>query len=146
MTEITGNIGYSAKPRYAVDIVAFAAALIVAPFWVALLGFWALLIPVFAIPIGGVAYLILGTPILLIYLHFRQGTPEGAAGLALVAVAAGLVVLLGLDQAYSRFPNPAGILGIGGFSFVMGGLWGLTFGHLYNRWRSDLSRQPIPQA
>jgi len=77
--------------RYAIDPVAFFLALICAPLLVALMFCWMIGIPVFALFFGGVPYLIFGTPVLLIYLHYRQGSPEGAAACAALTVIAGCV-------------------------------------------------------
>ncbi len=143
MTEINVK---AAKPRYAVDIVPFALALFAAPFWVALLGFWALLIPVFAIPVGGLAYLVVGTPALLIHLHYRVGTPESTAQLAFSVIATCTAALLLLVLIFGDADAIGPALGLGIVASIMDILWGLAFGCLYNRWRSDQSRQPIPLA
>lgn len=130
--------------RYAIDPVAFATALILAPLVVALLGFWALLIPVFALFFGGPAYLILGTPILLIYLHYHQGSPSGAALLAFGTVVFGLCSLLAAGALTGNSREVESIANLGAFGLIMAPLWGAAFGRLYNRLRSDASRQPLP--
>ena len=74
MTEITakydGIFWRAARPgpRYLIDPVAFFIALFGAPLLVALLGFWAFFIPIFALVFGGPIYLLLATPALLIHL------------------------------------------------------------------------------
>ena len=62
MTEICemGNT----QNRYLIDPTAFFAALILAPLLVALLGFWIVLIPVVAVILGGLPYLLVGGPLL----------------------------------------------------------------------------------
>ncbi|WP_299295267.1 hypothetical protein [uncultured Tateyamaria sp.] len=131
-------------PRYAIDPVAFAGALIGAPVLVAVLGFWVFGIPVFALIFGGPAYLVFGTPILLIYLHRHPGTPNGAGQLALLAAIIGCgiaapVMLITGDVDTLPALAIASVF-VAGFALI----WGATFGMLYNRWRSDLSRQPLP--
>ena len=54
----------SIPARCLVDPVAFTAALVLSPLTVALLGFWLLLIPVVAVPLGLPTYLLFGAPIL----------------------------------------------------------------------------------
>lgn len=152
MTEIMKKIVIMVTPshpapstlRYALDPVAFAFALICAPLLVALLGFWVLGIPVFALFFGVPPYLVFGTPILLFYLRLRRGTPLGAAKLAFGTVAAGLVAIVsGLALQGDTFDVDA-MMFFGGCALVFGPLWGMTFGYLYNRWRNDLSRHPVP--
>ena len=151
MTETTRNTAETAtRPdRYAVDAVAFFKALIGAPLIVAALGFWALGIPVFAVVFGGPAYLAFGTPILLIYLYIRSGTPGDIALLAFFVMAALLLARLVLsavaplgNSAITRDIDTAFNLGLWGLLFAP--LWGFAFGKLYNRWRSPASRRPLP--
>ncbi|WP_156026105.1 hypothetical protein [Sulfitobacter sp. 20_GPM-1509m] len=148
MTEITAKydgIFWSAprtSPRYLIDPVAFFIALFGAPLLVALLGFWALFIPVFALVFGGPIYLLLATPALLIHLRFRDGDTGGIITLAFTIVigtaAAGWVYgLLVPDSDAAIFA-----LFYGGFGLVLGPLWGWAFGWIYNRLRSDFSRVP----
>lgn len=130
--------------RYAIDPVAFFFALICAPLLVAVLFCWIVAIPVFAIFFGGPFYLVFGTPVLLVYLHLRQGSPEGAAGLAMLTVTIGLIVIM-LGMALTGETKALeGMFTFGLFAFVHAAGWGLAFGKLYNRWRSDISRQPLP--
>lgn len=130
--------------RYAIDPVAFFFALICAPLLVALLGFWIVLIPVFAVFIGGLPYLILGTPALMMYLHYRQGSPEGAAGVAALTVIVASIVTLVWMALNGNSGELQGLLVVGGMGVLHAFVWGLAFGSLYNRWRSDASRQPLP--
>ena len=131
-------------PRYALDPVAFAKALILAPLIVAAFGFWVFLIPVFAVVFGGPLYLIVGTPVLMIYLHYAQGDPRGTSILAFATVVVGAGLLVLADQVLDLLRHPDGLVFWIGFALVFAPLWGLTFGKLYNRWRSDLSRRPLP--
>ncbi len=150
MTEMTKRFGRRANPtprynvRYAVDPVAFAFALLAAPLLVAVLGFWVIGIPVFALYFGGPAYLVMGTPILLIYLRLRQGSALEVAKLALATVVVGLAALLATLSVLNLGSEVQIVVILGGFAVIIGPLWGYTFGRLYNHWRNDLSRRPIP--
>lgn len=138
------KVSHPTGARYAIDPVAFFLALIAAPLWVALLFCWVVLIPVFAVLFGGLFYLVLGTPVLLVYLHYRHGTSQGAGALAVLTVVLGGLVFL-LVQTLAGTPIPIEtVLTLAGFSLLHAFGWGITFGHFYNRWRSDLSRQPLP--
>lgn len=148
MTEITvsrGEIFWRARhtgPRYLIDPVAFFIALFGGPLLVALLGFWVLFIPVFALALGGPIYLLLATPALLIHLRFRDGDTGGIITLAFAVViggaAAGYVYGLLVPDSDAAFFA----LFFGGFGLVLGPLWGCAFGWIYNRLRSDFSRVP----
>ncbi len=52
------------KPRYSVNPTAFLFALIGAPIVVTVFSFWTI-IGLFALPVGAIPYLVIGTPILL---------------------------------------------------------------------------------
>lgn len=136
-------------PRYAVDPVAFFKALFLAPLIVAGAGFWALFIPVGALFFGYVPYLVFGTPILLIYLHYRSGDPADIAMLAVACVGALALVALALPFLATVFWGQPlrHIDGLPIFAILSIGhafIWGAVFGKLYNRWRSKASRQPVP--
>lgn len=143
MTEIPKTLE-AQRQRYAIDPVAFVLALICAPLLVAVLGFWAL-IPVFAVPFGGPAYLALGTPVLLAYLHYRRGSGSEIALLALATVFAALIATFGYGFATDQLRALQDTVAYFVFGLFFGPLWGLTFGGLYNRWRSEISRRPLPQ-
>ncbi len=67
MTEITKNKEMQeagSKPRYSVNPTAFLFALIGAPIVVTVCSFWTV-IGLFALPVGAIPYLVIGTPILL---------------------------------------------------------------------------------
>ena len=150
MTEtIESTARDAAAERFAIDPIAFFKALVAAPLIVALFGCWALAIPVFAVVFGGPAYLIFGTPVLLIYLHVRSGDP---GQIALLALAVMVVLLLipvmaemsdiGNHSVRAGFLDVASGMGLWGLIFAP--LWGFAFGKLYNRWRSPASRRPLP--
>ncbi|WP_299368785.1 hypothetical protein [uncultured Tateyamaria sp.] len=131
-------------PRYAIDPVAFVAALFGAPVLVALLGFWVLGLPVFALILGGPVYVILGTPLLLIHLHRHPGTANGTGQLALMTAIIGCALVASFLFAAGELDGlpvlAIASVFVAGFALI----WGKTFGMLYNRWRSDLSRRPLP--
>lgn len=148
MTEITAKQNRSfwdtlgSGPRYVIDPVAFGIALFGAPLMVAVLGFWALFIPIFALAFGGPVYLLLGTPALLIHLRFRDGETNGIILLAIMTVlgtaAAGFV--FGLLVRGDEIVTIA--IAYGCFGLLVGSLWAWAFGWIYNRLRSDFSRVP----
>ncbi|MEP1964845.1 hypothetical protein [Tateyamaria sp.] len=135
---------YIPGARYAIDPLAFFFALVSAPVVVALLFFWMLAIPVFAVAVGGLPYLIVGTPVLLIYLHYRKGSPQGTAGCAAITVIVGCVLAITSAVIHGDLHEMDGILTFGITAAVHATAWGFAFGKLYNRWRSDLSRRPLP--
>lgn len=149
MTEMMEYLEIEKSPeplpgRYALDPVAFAGALIGAPVLVALLGFWAAGIPVFAVLFGGPFYLVFGTPVLLTYLLWHHGTPQGAAGLGLATVLAVAAAAWAIGTLFGLRDITEVVGFLGGFGLVFGPLWGLAFGALYNRWRNAMSRHPLP--
>lgn len=137
-------VPHQSGDRYAIDPIAFAFALILAPVLVAILGFWALLIPVFALVLGGPVYLIVGTPVLLIYLHYRPGCAAGAALLALATMLFGMGGIALSDSLLAPVVDIDGLMALAAFGVFFGPLWAATFGGLYNSWRSDASRRPLP--
>ncbi|NHX28303.1 hypothetical protein HA397_30675, partial [Escherichia coli] len=54
-----------APALHPVNATSFALAIVLAPIWVAILFFWVLLIPVFAVSFGALPYLLTAPPILL---------------------------------------------------------------------------------
>ncbi|MCV2883015.1 hypothetical protein [Actibacterium sp. XHP0104] len=59
-------------------------AIVLAPIWVAILFFWVLLIPVFAVPFGALPYLLTAPPILLWAFSKNGPQPGQAAVLGLI--------------------------------------------------------------
>ena len=122
------------KPRprpFLIDPVAFVVALVGAPILVALLGFWAVFIPVFALFFGGPVYLVLGTPVLLWYLP-RSGVNPWAIGVLAFATC---IAALGFASLIASLPGNREIFELLGmylvFGPIMAPIWGLTFGWLY---------------
>lgn len=140
MTEIAEKIllPQPRAPRYNIDPVAFAVALIASPVLVAVLGFPALFIPVFALVFGGPIYLVVGTPLLLLYLQRHPCTPNRIAKLALVAMVAVLLVLpLGLAP-FADLPEILMIFKLAAFGLIFAPLWGHVFGWIYRGLCRDL--------
>ncbi len=87
--------------RHRIDFGAFFYALIIAPISVAVLGFWILLIPVMALIIGGLPYLVIGGPIMAIFLQYQKPTIAGFALLGAAGnIAAYAVARMALSAGY----------------------------------------------
>jgi hypothetical protein len=114
------------------DPIAFVAALILAPLLFTLLTFWALLIPVGALLYGGIPYLVLGTPILLMMLLGGPCTVNRMANAAMITIA-GLYVGLASIAIF----QPHFLWGLWAlfavFSLAFAAAWAATFAILYNR-------------
>jgi hypothetical protein len=114
------------------DPVAFAGALVLAPLLVALLFFWALLIPVFAVAFGAIPYLVFGTPVLLWMVTRYPLQPEPFCLGGLAALAGFAVVLFSVELLQ---PD---VLGSGIEVFVAWGVpfaatWFVAFAKIYGR-------------
>lgn len=141
MTEITANT--KVRETYVIDPVAFFFALIGAPLAVAAGGFWALLIPVFAVVMGGPFYLAIGMPVLLWHLGRRPPEPWRIAGLALLSFAIPAVVTLAYFY-FAMGPREAQqLLVFAGFGAVFAPLWGGIFGIFYRNFRREIYTRPI---
>ena len=124
------------------DPIAFVAALVIAPVLVALLGFWALLIPVFALVIGGPVYLAVGAPLLLVMVTRvpMQASVYACAGLIAQSV---LTVLL-MSYAGLNPSSGAGDLGVLAlFGLVFAPIWAAVFAVLYRRWHRPARLFPV---
>lgn len=121
--------------RYLIDPFAFTMALIIAPPLVAVLGFWALLIPVFAIPMGGPLYLAAGIPALLWLMPKTGPNPIKIAMAAFVVNLAASALLLLPDpdrfEALTGFSQENIPVFYLGFGSLMAPIWGATFAKLY---------------
>jgi hypothetical protein len=118
-----------------IDPRAFFGALIAAPFLVALLSFWAFLIPVFAIAFGGPIYLILGTPALLWALSYKDWSPANYAafGAGVFSVAAGIFLR---GAAYlERDPEVLGLAWLILLGAFFAAVWSNAFAHIYNKFK-----------
>jgi hypothetical protein len=114
------------------DPVAFVAALILAPLLFTLLTFWVVLIPVAALFIGGLPYLILGTPVLLMMLLQGPCTMGrmALAGMFTIAITFALAVMGNIALGSKDLSE---VIGLGLCSMIFAPLWAATFAKLYNR-------------
>lgn len=130
----------TAKPDIppTLDPLAFVLALVLAPLLVALVFFWALLIPVFAVIFGGLPYLVFGTPVLL-WLATRAPLRPGRYALVGMGVHGLFLACLAVWSLQAQ-PDPRPMLAFfGGFGLPMAALWFAAFALLYRRfWR------PVP--
>ena len=134
MTEHTEN------HRYIIDPVAFFAALIGAPLIFTAATFWLVFIPVGALIVGGLPYLVLGCPLLLI--HLRRHAPDGSDIAWLAVVASTAPVGLGtLAAVLAPRGNHTEIISIGIATMAVSALfaagWGATFAWLYKALARD---------
>lgn len=116
----------------ALDPVAFFAALIAAPLLFTALTFWVVLIPVGALIVGGLPYLILGTPVLLVMLLRGPCTAERMGHAALVTIAVAFAPLL-LGNLIMGGNDLLAVFGISLACMVFAAGWATTFASLYNR-------------
>ena len=140
MTENIENT--DARPHYAVDIIAFFAALIAAPLLVTVLGF-ILVVPVFALILGAPVYLIVGTPLLLWHLTRR---PARVGDIACLAFAADLLLVIfafGLTHFAPQGTIDDSIPFLLAFGLIFAPLWGATFAYLYRAFMNPLYRDPM---
>ncbi|MGV6838662.1 MAG: hypothetical protein ACWA40_00565 [Planktomarina sp.] len=119
--------------KHPVSPAPLAAAFLLAPFAVALAGFWALFIPVAAVVFGYIPYVIFGTLGLLIFAGRMEITAGNCAKLGLVSYlifAAGFAVWIFLDN-----PNAYRERGLFAFFFICGlifaPLWSAVAALLY---------------
>ena len=119
--------------RYAVDPVAFVAALFGAPVVVTVFSFWTVA-GLFALPVGTIPYLLIGTPVLLwavgrvrprFATYALLGFAANLAGFALCGM------LIALE--HQAIPLAEMLIMIFGFGMIFGTLWAGAFGSLYAR-------------
>ncbi|MEP4196868.1 MAG: hypothetical protein ABJL99_14670 [Aliishimia sp.] len=125
-----------APVKYLLDPFAFFAALICAPLLVALLGFWLLLIPVFAIFFGGIPYLMIGTPVLLYYIPRHGAHAQKIGFLALKITTLGCAIFALITQLPPK-GNIASMVFLTLFALLFATLWGHAFGWLYGKFQRD---------
>lgn len=142
MTEITAPKRKSlSRSRFAIDPVAFALAMVGGPVLTGFAGAPLLLIPSVATLLGGPIYLLVGVPILLLVLRYRDLSPIEFGGLALVAnlTLLGLFWAHSMSAPYAKSENQIAVLVCG---LVFAPSWGLVTGMLYNRLRKPFFAQP----
>lgn len=115
------------------DPVAFVAALVSAPVLVALLGFWALFIPIGAAIFGGPIYLVFGTPVLL-WMVTRFPPEAGIFACAGLLVQSALTIGLAIAARLLPLSQAADLLPAALFGMVFAPIWGAVFIKLYRRW------------
>ncbi|MGL4322221.1 MAG: hypothetical protein ACRCS3_15290 [Paracoccaceae bacterium] len=114
-------------------IGAFTAAMIGGPLLVTACTFWAMFIPVAALVVGGIPYLVIGTPMAL--WMALTGPINGARGATwggqtILFLMAGAI--LG-DAIFTTTADVPAILAVGGISALFAMLWAGTTGWLYRR-------------
>ena len=129
--------------RYPVDPVAFFAALVLAPLLVALLGFW-LLIPVFAVVLGGLPYLLAGGPLLANGLRYNEPSFYAFAGIGLLANMATpfLVFLFYMVNSQPVDALNAAVIYFA-FGLIFAPLWSGVFAVLYRKFRRQFYSHPL---
>ncbi len=147
MTVITRSILFPTPkpPERLVDPVAFFIALILAPLVVGLLGAPLLLIPSFAVLVGGLPYLLIGGPILWWALRRGEISDDRFFGLGFKTICALTIpcYLAFLPNFIARGSDIADALTLAwvvglcaAICAVHAGLWGMVFAILYRRFRN----------
>ncbi len=130
--------------RYIVDPVAFFIALVGGPLLFTLATFWVLFVPVVALSLGALPYLIVGTPVLLFHLGRNPAKPAKLALLALFTI----ICLLGCLCLAAALTQESAMLGTPFFILISGTIfapaWAATFGWVYGRLCRDFYAHPIP--
>ena len=134
--------------RYLVDPTAFVLALVGGPVIFTLLTFWLLLVPVFALVIGGLPYLAIGTPLLLVHLRYHPARVGGIVKLAVLGLLGGVLVFLALvllrsDDTWTGF-LAAGAMFAVCLPFAAG--WAAAFALLYRAMARDFFTRPLIQG
>ena len=134
---MTEMIEYRKKlaTRHMIDPLAFFGALILAPVLVTLLTFWVLLIPVFALVMGGPVYLITAVPVLLWWLGRREPDAGEIMLLAMaVNLAASALIYLYFLARVPNDPVGAAVMYLA-FGSIFAPAWAGMFAWLYRRMR-----------
>lgn len=144
-TRLTARLSRAGRAeRYAIDPVAFFLALLGGPILFTLATFWLFFIPVAALILGGLPYLMIGTPVLLIYLSRRPAAPAPLAGLAMAVVGMLSAVLVSAVALSGDREAIAPVLGMLVFCIVFAGCWAASFGSLYRALVRAPFDKPIP--
>lgn len=112
------------------DPIAFASALVLSPLMVAALTFWVLLIPVFAVVLGGVPYLVFGTPILL-WMVTRFPLTFGTFALGGLLAHVLFILCLAAWQAVRSDLNDEPLFFFGIWGLPFSAIWCACFAKLY---------------
>jgi hypothetical protein len=114
------------------DPVAFAFAMIGGPILVTLCTIWIMFIPGFALLIGGIPYLVIGTPLALLMALTGPVTAGRSAiwgAMTIICITAPFAAVTGLMQ---QGGDAAGVLFIGAVSALFATLWAATSGWIYS--------------
>lgn len=125
-------------PRYLIDPVAFFIALIGGPLIITAMTFWVFLVPVFALVLGGPVYLVIGTPLLLWTLRYREPKPDEIAVLAFRSTFGLCAVIVIYALITSKPEILTGLPFFGAFSLIFAPLWGNQFCKIYLKLRRDI--------
>lgn len=145
MTRLAQWIATPRKPQplYIVDPVAFVIALVFGPILFTILTSWALFIPIFALVFGGPIYLLVGTPVMLVYLRRNRALPGKLALLALYAVLGLFAATAVAGLIAPRSINTDKIIPFLLPGLIFGPAWAVSFTLLYNRLRRAFYAQPL---
>lgn len=143
MTEITEKIvsplyPINPTPRYVIDPVAFFIALIGGPLLFTAMTFWILLVPVFALVLGGPVYLVIGTPLLLWTLRYREPESGEIAMLAFKSVFGLSAVIAIAALITGETEILTGLLYFSAFGLIFAPLWAVSFCRIYLKLRRDI--------
>jgi hypothetical protein len=112
--------------------VAFAFAMVGGPLIVTLCTIWIMFIPGFALLIGGIPYLVIGTPLALLMALTGPVTAGRAAlwgGMTILCIAVPTAVVSGL---MSSKDEAIGVLGMALVCAIFATLWAATSGWIYS--------------
>lgn len=127
-------------PRQTIHLPGFFLSLVWAPLFVTLVTCW-LIVPVFALVLGGPLYLALGTPALLWLLSRRR---YSAGEIACFAFAVHLLACL-LALAFALATQDDNLRRLAATYLMFGALfaplWGLAFGWFYNGFLPQLPKE-----
>ncbi len=129
--------------RYRIAPAAFIAAFVLAPLLVTALGFW-LVIPVFAVLMGGLPYLLAGGPLLAYGLRYNEPSFYAFAGIGLLANTA-TPFLVFLFYIANETPEAALIMAVtfSKFGMFFAPLWCGVFAVLYRHLRREPYSHPL---
>jgi hypothetical protein len=127
--------------RPTLDPIAFVGALILAPFVIAGMFFWLLLIPVVALLLGAVPYLVFGSPVLLwMVTRYPLKKKTFAVGGLLAHFLFVICAALWQQVGDKGSPEMLAIFALWGVPFAAA--WCAAFAGLYRRFYRDLAHFP----
>lgn len=129
--------------RYIIDPVAFFVALIGAPLLFTLATFWVLFIPVGALYVGSLPYLVIGTPVLLYHLSRNPARPGDLASLSIAVCLVLGLAFIALAAVFGHSESATVAFYITLCAIIFAPCWAATFGWLYTKLARDFYTQPI---